>query len=80
MYSRKGEAVGMSDGRVWVVFWNSMSMFTTGLDIWKDKWARLGSLYGVCGIGGMTRYERCCKMDLCGYLFLVLSLELAPLV
>ena len=69
VYSRLGEAVGISNGRVWLAFWKFLSIFMPRWEIWKVKWARIQVWRGVCGIGAMTRYEECCTMDPCGDFF-----------
>lgn len=34
-------------------------IFMVVWETWKVNWARLDYWRGVCGIGGMTRYEQC---------------------
>ena len=46
-----------------MAFWNFL-LNTLLMPAWENKWARLEFWRGVCGIGGKTRYEQCCMMDL----------------
>ena len=57
MYSRIDEAVGNSNGNVWVALGNFCVTFIPRWEIRKVNWERLTVWRGVCGIGGMTRYE-----------------------
>ncbi len=41
MYSRIDEAIGISNGRVWVVFWKLVCNSHVGVETWKVNRARL---------------------------------------